>query len=75
MGTLTGGAKTFIYVPPSVSLELEKLYICPKVIQLHLLEYWIYTSALDDLPALIIRIFEIGGLWYLLVIFKVILEE
>ena len=41
----------------------------------YLLEYAIYTRDLDDLPALIIRIFEIGGLFYLLVIFKVILEE
>ena len=39
------------------------------------LEYPIYTRDLDDLPALIIRIFEIGGLFYLFVIFKAILEE
>ena len=39
------------------------------------LEYPIYTRDLDDLPALITRIFEIGGLFYLFDIFKAICES
>ena len=40
-----------------------------------MLEYPIYTRDLDDLPALITRIFEIGGLFYLNDIFKAVCES